>query len=230
MRRLALACMALVFVAGAAAIARMADKPRDAMTAVATPPPLRQMEPVTLEPGQRACQDQVALEDDTRTVRFYSGSPTPDVPQLRVSVRGPGYRAERLSPAGEVAGGGADGIYDIQIPRPSRSLIATVCVASASRTQAALLAGSLEDRVHSRSTTEVDGRPLKTRLGLVLLSGGPRSVASHPKQVLQRAATFQPPFVGWFLLALLGLAVVVAVPAAAVFAILRALRDDGVAG
>jgi hypothetical protein len=90
-----------------------------------------------------------------------------------------------------------------------------------------MLAGSKEERVRSRSQTTVDGKRSDIRLGIVLLSGGPRSAAAQPKQLLQRAAAFDPPLIGWFSLALLALVVVVGVPALAVFAALRALRDDG---
>jgi hypothetical protein len=229
MRRLALATMALFLVVGAFGIAKVLHHPRDAVTAVATPAPLHDMTPITLKPGQQACEDAVALSPDTRVIRIYSGAPTPEVPQLRVTVHGEGYRAQVLSPAGAGAGTGSDGVYDTRIPAPSRSALTTVCVQTAQRSgRSAILAGSREARVRSRSTTTVDGRPSETKLGLVLLSGAPRSAASHPKEVLQRAAAFDPPFIGWFTLALVGLLAVIGVPAATVWAALRALRDDGV--
>jgi hypothetical protein len=230
MRRLALATMAVLLVLGAYGIAKVLHHPRDAITAVATPAPLHTMTPITLKPGQQACQDAVALSPDTRVVRIYSGAPTPQVPQLHVTVHGEGYRADVLSPPGTGPGTGSDGIYDTRIPAPPRSVLTTVCVQTAQRSgQSAMLAGSKEDRVRSRSTTAIGGRASTTKLGIVLLSGGDVSAASHPKEVLQRAATFQPPFVGWFSLALLGLLLVLGVPAAAVWAVLRALREDEVA-
>jgi hypothetical protein len=231
MRRLALVTMAVFLLIGAYAVAKVLHHPRDAITAVATPAPLHTTTPLTLKPGQEACQGQVALSPDTRVVRIYSGSPVPTVPQLRVTVHGGGYDADVRSPGGVGPGTGSDGVYDTRIPAPQRSSLVTVCVQTATGGAGdAILAGSREDRVRSRSATKVDGRPSQTKLGIVLLSGGQVSALSHPKQVLQRAAAFNPPFVGWFSLALLGLITVIGVPALAVSAVLRALADDGVPG
>lgn len=224
-RTIAIACMALVFVVALYALAQLATNRRDDITAVATPPPELEATPVTLEPGQELCEDDVALDTSAQVIRFYSGSPTPDVPRLRVTVEGDGYRAEALSPETGQAGGGADGIYDTRIPRPDRSTMTTVCVRSASDDQAAILAGSEEDRIHSRSRATVDGRPIEPRVALVVLAGGPRSPLSQAQTVLERAAAFQPAPIGWVLLGL-GLVVIgLGVPALAVYAVLKSLRE-----
>jgi hypothetical protein len=90
----------------------------------------------------------------------------------------------------------------------------------------AILAASLEDRVRARTRTLVDGKAIEPRLGIILLEGPSRSTISRLHTVLDRAAFFQAPIVGWFSLALLLLLVVVVVPGAAAYATLRALRDD----
>jgi hypothetical protein len=224
-RTIALACMALVFVVALYALAQLATNRRDDITAVATPPPELEATPVTLEPGQELCEDDVALDTSAQVIRFYSGSPTPDVPRLRVTVEGDGYRAEALSPETGQAGGGADGIYDTRIPRPARSTMTTVCVRSASDDQAAILAGSEEERIHSRSKATVDNKPIEPRVALVVLAGGPRSPLSQARTVLERASTFQPAPVGWVLLGLMLIVIGVGVPALAVYAVLKALRE-----
>ncbi len=225
MRRIAVASALVVFLLGAYGVAKVLHRPRAAITAVATPPPVREATPIELRPGRSACQDRVAVDPETRVVRVYSGSPTPDVPRLRVTVRGDGWSTQALSPDGTGPGAGGDGIYDTRIDPPPRSLIATVCVASA-EDRPAILAGSREDRVRSRSQTTVDGRTTKTRMALVLLAGAPQSPSSHPRELLERAAAFGPPVVGWVSLGLLALVVGIGVPAAALYATLRALRDD----
>jgi hypothetical protein len=224
-RTIAIACMALVFVVALYALAQLATNRRDDITAVATPPPELTATPVTLEPGQELCEDDVALDTTAQVIRVYSGSPTPDVPRLRVTVKGDGYRAEAVSPETGQAGGGADGIYDTRIPRPARSTMTTVCVRSASDDQPAILAGSEEDRIHSRSQATVDGEPIKPRVALVVLAGGPRSPLSQAQTVLERAATFQPAPVGWVLLGLVLVVIGLGVPALAVYAVLKALRE-----
>ena len=224
-RTIAIACMAVVFAVTLYALAQLATNRRDDVTGVATPPPALTATPVTIEPGQELCEDNVALDTTSQVIRLYSGSPTPDVPRLRVTVTGDGYSARALSPETGQAGGGADGIYDTRIPRPPRSVMTTVCVQSDSPRQAAILAGSEEDRIHSRSRATIDGRPIKPRVALVVLAGGPRSPISQARTVLERAAAFQPAPVGWLLLGVVLVVIGLGVPALAVYAVLRALRE-----
>jgi hypothetical protein len=224
-RAVAIACIAVVFVIAAFALARLATHGRDDLTAVATPPPVLTATPVTLDPGQQLCEDDVALETASRVIRFYSGSPTPDVPRLRVTVRGDGWQTSTLSPPTGERGGGADGIYDTRIAAPPRSLMATVCVASASTRQPAILAGSDEPAIRTRSQTTVDGEPIGPRVALLVLAGGQRSPLSQVRTVLEHAASFQPAPVGWVGLGLLLVVVGLGTPALAAYAVLRALRD-----
>jgi hypothetical protein len=226
-RAIAVVCIAVVFAIAAVALARLATDDRENVTGVATPPPVLQATPVKLDPGQVLCEDDVALDADSRVIRVYSGSPTPDVPRIRVTVRGDGFETSALSPQPGQAGGGADGIYDTRIARPPRSLMATVCIRSASAREAAILAGSDEDRIHSRAQVTVDGEPIDTRVGLIVLAGGPRSPLSQAQTVLERAATFQPAPYGWLPLGIVLAIVGLGAPALAVYAILRALREDG---
>src|SRR3954469_24284183 len=131
MRRLALVVLLAVMLVGAFAVAKLLFHDRAAVTAVATPPPIILGEPVTLEPGHEACQREVAIDTTTRLVRVYSASPVPEVPRLRVTLRAPGWSQKTLSPPGPGPGTGSDGVYDTPIESPPRSVLATVCVASA---------------------------------------------------------------------------------------------------
>lgn len=225
-RRVAIVCFVAVFLVAGYGLARLAMRDRPDVTAVATPPPIHDAVAIELVRGQEACQADVALDPSSRVVRYYSASPTPEVPRLRVTARGDGWSTTALSPERtDRPGGGADGVYDTRIEPPPRSLLATVCVSTAEK-RPAILAASAEERIRSRAPTRIDGRDSDARLGLVVLAGGPRSPLSHARAVLERSAAFDPPPVGWLSLGLLLAIVGVAVPAAAVYAALRALRDD----
>src|SRR5690242_12275912 len=191
MRRAALVTLLVVFVVGAFGVAKLLFRDRTAVTAVATPPPIVTAEPLTLEPGQEACQRLVPVDTTTRVVRIYSASPVPDVPRIRVTLRAPGWREEALSPPGPGRGTGSDGVYDTPIASPPRSVLATVCVSTA-EARPAILAASLEDRIRARTRTLVDGRPVEPRLGIILLEGPSKSTISRLRTVLDRAAFFQP--------------------------------------
>jgi hypothetical protein len=225
-RTIALACVAVVFLIGLYGLAKLATNPRADITAVPTPPPVILSTAVKLKPGQQLCQKDVALQTDSKAIRVYSASPTPDVPQLKVTLRGDGWSTSALSPEGGTPGGGGDGIYDTTFASPPRSLLATVCVATASPTQEAILAGSEEDRVRSRTPTLVDGKPIVPRVGMIVLAGGPRSPLSQAKTVLSRAASFAPAPIGWLSLGIVLVLVGLGVPTLTVYALLRALRND----
>jgi len=224
-RVIAIAVMAVVFAVAVVTLLRLGTRERDAITAVVTPPPVLAGTPVTLKPGQRLCEEDVALEPDSQVIRVYSGAPTSDVARLHITLRGDGWSTSVDSPPVGNPGTGADGIYDTSFAPPPRSLLATVCVSSA-EDRPAILAGSREDRVHTRSRTTVDGKPIEERVGMSVLSGGPQAPLSHLKTVLQRAAAFEPAPVGWVLLGLVLVVVGLGVPALVVYATLRALRDD----
>lgn len=225
-RAIAVACIVVVFLIAAYGLAQLATNDRADIAGVATPPPIQQATAVTLAPGRELCQDHVALDTDAQVIRVYSGSPTPDVPRLRVTVTGDGWRTSALSPPTGQAGGGADGIYDTRIARPPRSLLATVCVTSAEPGREAILAGSEEDRVRSRAAARIDGRPIEPRVALVVLAGSPSSPLSRARTVLEHAAAFQPAPIGWVGLGLALLVIGLGAPALTVYVILRALRED----
>jgi len=226
-RGIAIAVLALVLVITAYALGRLALRDRQAIEYVATPPPIMEATPVELGAGEEACQDEVVLTPESRVVRVWSASPTPDVPRVRVTARAGSWSTSALSPERtDQPGGGGDGIYDTRIEPPPRAVLATVCVTSAEAGRQAILAASTEPRITSRAVTRVDGRAVRPRLGLVILSGGPRSPLSQAREVLERAAAFDPAPVGWLSLGLLLVVVGVGVPAAVVYAALRALRDE----
>ena len=227
MRRVAIVVMAAVLLVAALALGRLAVRDRPALEFVATPPPILEATPIELRRGAAACQQDVVLTPRSRVIRTWSGSPTPDVPRLRVTARADGWSTTALSPERtDLPGGRADGVYDPRIEPPPREVLATVCVQSAEPGRAAILAGSEEPRVKTRSPTRVDGREIDARMGLAVLTGGPRSPLSHAREVLERAAAFWPAPAGWLSLGLLLAVVAVGVPAAAVYAVLRSLREE----
>jgi hypothetical protein len=227
MRRVAIAVMAAILLVTAVALARLAVRDRTALEYVATPPPIMEATPVELDDGEAACQRDVVLTPSSQVIRVWSGAPTPDVPRLRVTAEARGWSMTALSPEHtDRPGGGGDGIYDTRIDPPPREVLATVCVASAEPGRAAILAGSEEPRIVSRSATRVDGREIDARVGLAVLSGGPQGPLSHARELLERAAAFAPAPVGWLSLGLLLAVVAIGVPAAAVYAVLRALREE----
>jgi hypothetical protein len=193
---------------------------RTAYTGTPTPPAFAEITPVALKPGRAACQDGVALESATRVVRVLASKQRVGVP-LRVTASGDGWRAEGRSPRDY---GGTDPI-DTTIAAPPRSLLARVCVENAGR-RTVRLQGTVEARVQPRPLTTVDGKLVQPRMTLILLEERPASITDRAGAILAHVSAFKPPIVGSVSVALLLALLLAGVPAAAVYALWRSLRDD----
>jgi len=222
-RRLWPAALAAVLIVGALLVWGIPwlTKPRPDMTSTPTPPPFATITPVLLEPGARACEDEVALSTDTRTVIVLSARFEGTGPPLRVEATAPGYRGR-----GEVAAGyhGLEGL-PATIPAPPRDAIGTVCVENAGR-RPALLQGTIEGRIQNRSATSIDDTVIPQKLSLLLSTGQDRSIADRIGQTLDRIAAFKPPVLAPAVLAILALLVLVGVPAGVVYAVWRGIGDE----
>lgn len=196
-------------------------KSRPDMTATPTPPPFANITPILLEPGARACEDQVALSTDTRTVIVLSARFEGTGPPLRVEARAPGYRGQ-----GEILGGyhGLEGL-PATIPAPPRNAIGSVCVENIGRRDA-LLQGTIEGRIQSRSVTSVDDTVIPQKMSLLLSTGQNRSIADRLGQTFERIAAFKPPVLAPAVLAILALLVLVGVPAGVIYAVARGIGDE----
>ncbi len=197
---------------------------RPDVTSTPTPPAFSTVTPISLRPGQRACESQVAFSPHTRSLVVLAAKQEGPTPSLRITARAPGYRAGANVP------GGYDGLaaLAVSVPPPPRSVLGQVCVENTGR-RAAHLQGTTEGRIQNRAVTSVDGEPIEAKMTLILTAGTDRSLADRPGEILDRIAAFKPPFVGSVSLAIFGLLVLVGVPAGVLYAIWRGLavaEDD----
>ena len=222
MRRTLPAISALAFLIVALAFGLpWLTRDRPATTGTPTPPPFTAITPITLKPGEEACQSLVAFETDTRTATVLSAENVEDGPPLRIVARAEGWES-----AGDVAGGyGEFAGLQAQLDPPPDDVLGEVCVTNEGD-ERVRLQGTEEGRVQTRSETSVDGEPIVTRMALLLGQGADRSIADRPGQILERVAAFKPPLVGTWSLALLALLVLLGVPALVVFAVARGIADD----
>lgn len=198
-------------------------KSRPDRTSTPTPPPFAAIAPITLKPGQVACENLVALSPDTHTVTVLSGKFDGTGPKLRVVASTPdGYRG-----TGEIAAG-YDGLQSLPAtitPAPPTNAIGGVCVRNVG-TKSVDLQGTTEGRIQNRSATSVDGEVIPAKLSLLLSTGTDRSIADRPGQILSRISAFKPPIVGSASLTILFLLVVLLVPAGVLYAIWRGIASD----
>lgn len=197
-------------------------KSRPDRTSTPTPPPFSAITPILLEPGQRACENLVALSTDTRQITVLSAKFSGTGPRLRVEVTAPGWQA-----TGRIAGG-YEGLQPLtaSIPAPPRNAIGGVCVTNAGA-KAVELQGTTEGRIQNRSATSVDDTVIPQKMTLLLSAQRDRSIADRPGEILARIAAFKPPIVGSVSLTILLIVVLLAVPAGVLYAIWRGIAQDG---
>lgn len=216
------ACAALAFlVVGVVVGVPFLTREREAHTGTPTPPPFAAITPIVLAPGETACEDRVAVEPATAVVRVLASQQPAGVP-LKVTATGEGWRATGTS-GDDYAG--YDPIDTAIEPAPPASLLATVCVENAGERRVRLQ-GTTEPRVQARPVTTVDGEVVEPRMSMILLESAPASIADRPGTILEHAAAFKPPLFGSVTIALLLVLALLGVPAAVVFALGRALRED----
>jgi hypothetical protein len=196
-------------------------KDRAAVTSTPTPPPFQAIAPVVLKPGSEACETLVAFEPGTRAATILSAKPTEDGPRLRVTATADGYRSVAEIPGGYAAQDSLQAALDA----PPRAAIGELCVENVGRRRVTLQ-GTTEGRIQNRAGTVVDGRQVPEKLTLLLTEGRARSLADRPGEILDRVAAFKPPIVGRASLAIVGLLILLGVPAAVVYAIARGIADE----
>jgi hypothetical protein len=197
-------------------------KARPDRTSTPTPPPFATIAPITLKPGQVACEDVVAFSTDTRVVTVLSAKFDGTGPKLRVVASTPdGWRATSVIEAGYH---GLEGL-SATIAAPPKDAIGGVCVRNVG-SEAVDLQGTTEGRIQSRSSTSIDGEVIPEKLSLLLAEARDRSIADRPGEILARISAFKPPIIGSVSLTILFGLVILLVPAAVLYAIWRGIATD----
>lgn len=208
-----IAAGALIFFVG------WALRSRPVITGTPVPPPYQRITAVHVGPGDRLCNASVALDPATRQAVFLVAPGRRKGPALHISVVAPGYRATARAPGGYTG----PAAIPFALPAPDRSDFATVCLRTEGSAIVALQ-GTLEDRLPSRTRTTLNGHPIGPRVALVLNEGRARSLISRPGRLADHISAFAPGFVNHATLALLGLLVILGIPAGVVLAVREALR------
>jgi hypothetical protein len=208
MRRAAVA----VFAAGVLAYIAFAAIPwltrdRDFPSTIPQPPPLTAQSVVALGPGDVVCMRAVAVEQHAGQVRFVTGTYGKPGPPLEVRVTGEGYRTTARLP-----GGYADNsAHAVAIEPPTRPLLVTACIRDAGARKVALYGSS--DRSRSRVLVTVNGHGEGVAPQLAFYEREPVSIAERLSSVVERVAAFHGFLGHTWLVWLVALLVVAAVPA-----------------
>ncbi len=216
----ACALLALVVLAGFVPWA-LRERPAVSSTPIVRPPAV--VAELQLRPGTEACVSEVLFTPEAQEVKVQVTRTRQDAgPPLQVTAAAAGYRARAAAPGGY----GPRRDLELAIPPAPRQVAGgRLCLRNAGRGDVWLL-GTVEERALATQRTSLDGRPAPVQLAVTLQERENRSLPARAGELVDRAAVFRPgylaPPVLWLLLA----AVLLAVPAAVLAALRRALAED----
>jgi hypothetical protein len=222
MRRWALIGAVVVFVLGALLVVRpFVSEQRPMPSEIPSPASLVETSSVPLDPGHPACFDDVVAERHSEFVQFRVSAPNGPAPQLTVTIKGPGYAASAVIPPG---------LQDTQtaqapIPAPPADVPVRVCISNDGKTPIALFAST--DRTRSRSATVIDGKTVYASVWFAFYEPQWRAISERVPLTIDRMSVFRPGYAAPWVLWIIAVLFLVGVPIGVVWALVRALRDDG---
>lgn len=222
MRRWAIIGAVVVFVLGAVFVVRpFVAEQREAPSELVSPASLQSTSSVPLDPGRPVCFEHVVVERHSGLLRFRVSAPDAPAPQMTVTLKGPGYDASAVIPAG---------LLDTQtaqaaIPPPPTDVPVRVCIRNDGETPTGLFASN--DRTRSRSVAVIDGESTNQSVWFAFYEPQWRSITERVPLTIDRITVFRPGWVHSWLLWIVFVLFIVGIPIAVVWALVRALRDDG---
>jgi hypothetical protein len=177
----------------------------------------------TIPPHGRACLSPVTLPPHGDLVQFEVRevqTSAHGVPPVDVVLSAPGYRATASLPAEE-----PEGVVGVPVEPPPHYVIGSVCLVNRG-TSPLGLAGSTEARSVSRVTLTLNGRPTAGDIAVTFLKNRPQSRLSRIAEVFEHASNLTDRLIPAWLIWVVALVALTAVPVGTVAFINRALRED----
>jgi hypothetical protein len=194
---------------------------RDYAAAVVQASPIEAPAVVVVQATQRACFGPVSITTDSGQARFQVGTYFRPGPPIEMTITGPGYHVRRA-----VAAGYADNAtMRLDVPAPARDLSVDVCIADRGPRRIALHASA--DRTKMPFVTRVAGRTQGANPAFAFYSAKPLTIVDGLPRIVERIGLFKPGVIGAWLLWPLLFATVLVVPLAALWALRRAVVEDG---
>jgi hypothetical protein len=173
--------------------------------------------------GERACMSSTTLPPDGGLLQLELGEATGSAhgsPPIDALLMAPGYRELAHLPGEQ-----AEGEVQLPIHTPRHYVIGSVCLINRGSAPAGL-AGSTEPRSISRSKLTINGKPTAGDIALTFLSNRRQSRLSRLGQVFGHASNLTDHLIPVWLIWMLAVTALLAVPTAAVTLFRRALHED----
>jgi hypothetical protein len=181
--------------------------------------PLSAPSTVELKPRQEMCVNAVPFSTSSRYAQFLVQGRQPAQPGLLVNARAPGYSAHARTPTAPPA----DGPLNVQLQPPTRETTGgKICVRNVGRSALGFLAVPPSAQ-SSISQTTVDGVAIDSDVTVTMLSSLSEQRLANLPNAVHHASAFVPlpPWLIW----LIGLLVLIGVPAALAFALAGSIDE-----
>jgi hypothetical protein len=222
MRKAAVLGAVVVFVLGALFVVRpFVATQRDMPAEIPSPASLLNTDTVPLEQGHPVCFSHAVAERHGELIRFRVAVAEGVTPPLSVHLKGPGYEFTAQIPPG---------LQDTQtaqapIPAPPTDVPVRVCIRSRGGPAIGLFASS--DRARSRSIAHIDGTSTDKSVWFSFYEPRWRAISERVPLTIDRMTVFRPGYVTSWVLWIIAILFFVGGPIGVVWALVRALRDDG---
>jgi hypothetical protein len=173
--------------------------------------------------NQRACMNAVTVTHQSGIAAFelFPGARSEQTgPPLELLLSAPGYRAVARLPAG-----GYGARVEFQIAPPPHSLIGSACLINRGRTPV-ILEGTTDPRLTSRSALTIDGKQVVGNLTLTFLNRRMRSRLAGLGEYFEHVSNLTDRLVPVWLVWILFIVTLLAVPIVIVVAFGRAVSAD----
>jgi hypothetical protein len=171
---------------------------------------------------QRACMSAITIPSQARVAQLElrQAASARGGPVLDLLLSGPDYEARETLPSEQ-----AEGPVQVPIRAPRRTLIGSVCLINRGHATAVLV-GSAESRSRSRSTLTIAGRRTAGNIALTFLGARRRSRLARLGEAFEHASHLTDDLLPAWLIWVLAVATLLAVPIATVAVVRRALLED----
>jgi len=181
--------------------------------------PLSAYSTIDLNPRHELCVNGVPFSTTSRYAQFLVQGRQPAQPGLLVNASAPGYSAQARTPTAPPA----DGPLNVQLQPPTRETTGgKICVRNVGRSALGFLAVP-PGAQQSASQTTVDGVVIDADVTLTLLSSLSEQRLANLPNVVHHASAFVP--LPQWLIWLIGLLVLIGVPAALAFALASSIGE-----
>jgi hypothetical protein len=215
-----LAGAAVVLVAAFAWWRPFLFEQRNFVASVPQPAPLFSVPLIPLGAGEQTCFAPAVIDTSSRRAAFVVRSQSSRATPLGLTMTGPGYRFSTRIPGTHPDNSGVV----VPVPAPGRDTPVRICIENEGRGTVSLWGAN--DRTRTPLTNTGAAAKANANVVFAFYEAHDGTLAGHLPVAFRRMGAFRPGFVGPWLIWPLALLCALGIPAGALWALWRSIRDE----